>query len=163
MRAVVYDFADSHAGEHARAFLGNWRGKLVCDERKRWNGSPTISASGPTHSIALPPLWRRKHARPTQSHAPAPNQRLARKNLQRLDGTVANREVDAIGPAPSRHATVRPVLVRVIRPPSDNTSRCFMTAGNDIANSCASLLTDRLARADRRARSARRVGSANAV
>jgi transposase len=31
MRAVVYDFADSRAGEHARAFLGGWRGKLVCD------------------------------------------------------------------------------------------------------------------------------------
>jgi transposase len=32
MRAVVYEFADSRAGEHARKFLGDWRGKLVCDE-----------------------------------------------------------------------------------------------------------------------------------
>src|SRR6202158_1420741 len=32
VRAVVYDFADSRAGEHARAFLGKWRGKLVCDD-----------------------------------------------------------------------------------------------------------------------------------
>ncbi len=32
VRAVVYEFADSRAGEHARKFLGNWRGKLVCDE-----------------------------------------------------------------------------------------------------------------------------------
>jgi transposase len=32
VRAVVYDFADSRAGEHARAFLGDWRGKLVCDD-----------------------------------------------------------------------------------------------------------------------------------
>ena len=32
LRAVVYDFADSRAGEHARAFLGKWRGKLVCDD-----------------------------------------------------------------------------------------------------------------------------------
>lgn len=31
-RAVVYEFADSRAGEHARKFLGNWRGKLVCDD-----------------------------------------------------------------------------------------------------------------------------------
>jgi len=29
---VVYDFADSHAGAHARAFLNNWHGKLVCDD-----------------------------------------------------------------------------------------------------------------------------------
>jgi transposase len=29
---VVYDFAESRGGHHARAFLGNWRGKLVCDD-----------------------------------------------------------------------------------------------------------------------------------
>jgi transposase len=32
LKAVVYDFADSRAGQHARAFLGEWRGKLVCDD-----------------------------------------------------------------------------------------------------------------------------------
>lgn len=32
LRAVVYDFADSRAGEHARAFLDDWQGKLVCDD-----------------------------------------------------------------------------------------------------------------------------------
>jgi len=31
-RAVVYDFAPSRAGEHARTFLGDWQGKLVCDD-----------------------------------------------------------------------------------------------------------------------------------
>lgn len=34
VRAVVYEFADSRAGEHARKFLDNWRGKLVCDDHK---------------------------------------------------------------------------------------------------------------------------------
>jgi transposase len=37
VRAVVFDFADSRGGQHARAFLGlpgehGWRGKLVCDD-----------------------------------------------------------------------------------------------------------------------------------
>jgi transposase len=32
MKAVVYDFAESRAGEHARAFLDPWRGHLVCDD-----------------------------------------------------------------------------------------------------------------------------------
>lgn len=32
LKAVVYDFAPSRAGEHARAFLGDWRGKLVVDD-----------------------------------------------------------------------------------------------------------------------------------
>lgn len=37
VKAVVFDFADSRGGQHARAFLGlpgqhGWRGKLVCDD-----------------------------------------------------------------------------------------------------------------------------------
>ena len=32
MKAVVYDFCESRAGEHARAFLGDWNGALVCDD-----------------------------------------------------------------------------------------------------------------------------------
>lgn len=30
--AVVYDFSQSRAGEHARNFLQAWKGKLVCDD-----------------------------------------------------------------------------------------------------------------------------------
>ena len=32
LKAVVYDFCESRAGEHARAFLSEWRGSLVCDD-----------------------------------------------------------------------------------------------------------------------------------
>ncbi|MGM8933639.1 IS66 family transposase [Pseudomonas neustonica] len=32
LKATVYDFAPSRAGEHARAFLADWQGKLVCDD-----------------------------------------------------------------------------------------------------------------------------------
>ena len=32
IRAVVYDFCESRAGEHARKFLGHWQGSLVCDD-----------------------------------------------------------------------------------------------------------------------------------
>jgi len=32
LKAVVYDFAESRAGEHARKFLGAWKGSLVCDD-----------------------------------------------------------------------------------------------------------------------------------
>ena len=32
LKAVVYDFCESRAGENARAFLGEWRGSLVCDD-----------------------------------------------------------------------------------------------------------------------------------
>jgi transposase len=29
---VIYDFAEGRGGEHARTFLGDWTGKLVCDD-----------------------------------------------------------------------------------------------------------------------------------
>ena len=32
LQAVIYDFADSRSGLHAREFLGDWSGKLVCDD-----------------------------------------------------------------------------------------------------------------------------------
>jgi hypothetical protein len=32
LKAVVYDFAETRAGEHARTFLGQWKGKLLCDD-----------------------------------------------------------------------------------------------------------------------------------
>jgi len=32
IKAVVYDFCESRAGEHARHFLGDWKGSLVCDD-----------------------------------------------------------------------------------------------------------------------------------
>ncbi len=32
LSAVVYDFSPSRAGQHARNFLNDWKGKLVCDD-----------------------------------------------------------------------------------------------------------------------------------
>ena len=32
LKAVVYDFCETRAGEHCRAFLGKWKGSLVCDD-----------------------------------------------------------------------------------------------------------------------------------
>jgi len=69
----------------------------------------------------------------------------------------------SIGWAVNRHATVRPVFSRAISPASDSTSRCFMIAGSDIENGCASSLTERLSRLPSRASSARRVGSDSAA
>lgn len=69
----------------------------------------------------------------------------------------------SMGAADKRHATVRPVFARVIRPASDSTSRCFMMAGSDTGNGRASSLTETESCAPSRASSARRVGSANAA
>jgi transposase len=32
LKAVVYDFCESRAGEHCRTFLGEWKGSLICDD-----------------------------------------------------------------------------------------------------------------------------------
>ena len=45
IKAVVYDFCESRAGEHARNFLGEWRGNLVCDD---FSGYKALIASGVT-------------------------------------------------------------------------------------------------------------------
>ena len=47
VRAVIYDFADSRAGKHAQAFLGDWRGTLVCDD---YAGYKTLIAEGVTEA-----------------------------------------------------------------------------------------------------------------
>ncbi|WP_114968179.1 IS66 family transposase [Rhodoferax ferrireducens] len=39
LKAVVYDFCESRAGEHARTFLGDWRGALVCDDFSGYKAS----------------------------------------------------------------------------------------------------------------------------
>ena len=68
-----------------------------------------------------------------------------------------------IGAALRRQVTVRPDLVRLTSPASDNTSRCFMIAGSDTSNGSASTLTERSGCAASRATNARRVGSASAA
>ena len=45
MKAVVYDFCESRAGEHARRFLGDWKGALTCDD---FAGYKALIASGVT-------------------------------------------------------------------------------------------------------------------
>jgi len=47
MKAVVYDFAESRAGKHAQAFLGEWRGTLVCDD---YSGYKALIADGVTEA-----------------------------------------------------------------------------------------------------------------
>jgi transposase len=44
-RAVVYDFCESRAGEHARTFLGDWKGSLLCDD---FSGYKALMTAGVT-------------------------------------------------------------------------------------------------------------------
>ena len=44
-KVVVYDFCESRSGEHARRFLGDWRGCLTCDD---FSGYKALIANGVT-------------------------------------------------------------------------------------------------------------------
>lgn len=39
VKAVVYDFTLRRSGDHARTFLGEWKGKLVCDDYSGYKAS----------------------------------------------------------------------------------------------------------------------------
>ncbi|TDR49549.1 transposase [Halomonas ventosae] len=45
LKAVVYDFSEGRGGQHARDFLGEWLGKLVCDD---YSGYKQSFANGVT-------------------------------------------------------------------------------------------------------------------
>ena len=62
MRAVVFDFAESRAGQHAREFLGvaedRWRGTLVCDD---FSGYKAMFELGITEAGCLAHARRKFH------------------------------------------------------------------------------------------------------
>jgi len=56
--AVVYDFADSRAAAHPKAFLDGWSGKLVCDDYSGYKG---LFAAGVTEVGCLAHARRKFH------------------------------------------------------------------------------------------------------
>ena len=58
LKAVVYDFADGRAGEHARRFLVGWSGKLVCDD---YSGYKALFERGVTEVGCLAHARRKFH------------------------------------------------------------------------------------------------------
>lgn len=75
-KAVVYDFCESRAGEHARTFLGAWKGSLVCDD---FSGYKALLATGVTEVGCL------AHARRKFFDLHAANQsQIAQSALEQL-------------------------------------------------------------------------------
>lgn len=56
---VVYDFAEGRGGQHARAFLGDWRGSLVCDD---YQGYDALFREGVTEVGCMAHARRKFHA-----------------------------------------------------------------------------------------------------
>lgn len=58
LQAVIYDFADSRSGLHARDFLGHWSGKLVCDD---YSGYKALFERGVTEIGCMAHARRKFH------------------------------------------------------------------------------------------------------
>lgn len=58
LAAVVYDFAESRSGENARAFFGDWKGYVVCDD---YSGYKTCFTQGMTEVGCMAHARRKFH------------------------------------------------------------------------------------------------------
>ena len=56
---VVYDFAEGRGGDYARAFLGDWKGQLVCDD---YQGYDALFRGGVTEVGCMAHARRKFHA-----------------------------------------------------------------------------------------------------
>jgi len=58
IKAVVYDFAEGRGGRHAKDFLADWRGTLVCDD---YSGYKALFAAGVTEAGCMAHARRKFH------------------------------------------------------------------------------------------------------
>jgi len=56
---VIYDFAEGRGGDYARAFLGDWKGQLVCDD---YQGYDALFRNGVTEVGCMAHARRKFHA-----------------------------------------------------------------------------------------------------
>ena len=105
LKAVVYDFTDSRAGEHARAFLGQWRGSLVCDD---YAGYKAGFAQGIDEAGCMAHARRKFFELVTSGKSQVAEQALASiGQLYEIEREV--RELDAEQRRQIRHARARPL------------------------------------------------------
>jgi transposase len=109
-QAVVFDFADSRAGQHARDFLGlpgqdGWRGSLVCDD---FSGYKACFEMGVTEAGCLAHA-RRKFHELWVHHQSTIGQQALRFFIQLYDIEREVRELAAAHRQQIRQARSRPV------------------------------------------------------
>jgi transposase len=58
IKGVVYDFAETRGGRHAKEFIGGWKGKLVCDD---YAGYKALFENGVTEAGCMAHARRKFH------------------------------------------------------------------------------------------------------
>ena len=109
-RAVVFDFADSRAGQHARDFLGlpdqhGWHGSLVCDD---FSGYKACFEMGVTEVGCLAHARRKFHELWVNNQSTI-GERALRFFIQLYDIERKVRELDAANRKRIRQERSRPV------------------------------------------------------
>ena len=105
VKGVVYDFAASRAGEHARAFLGDWRGTLVCDD---YAGYKASFAQGVTEAGCMAHARRKFFDLAQHGTSPVATQALESiGQLYDVERDLA--ELDARRRQEARQARARPI------------------------------------------------------
>jgi transposase len=105
---VVYDFADSRSGAHARTFLGTWSGRLVCDD---YSGYKALFESGGVIEIGCAAHARRKFHELYANHSSA----IAEEALgyfgalYEVEREARERQLDAEGRQRLRQERAKPI------------------------------------------------------
>jgi transposase len=106
VKAVIYDFADSRAGKHAREFLGDWRGTLVCDD---YSGYKALIADGVTEAGCMAHARRKFFDLHANNQSQIAQQALATiQKLYQVEREVA--EFDPDERRRIRQAQAKPIL-----------------------------------------------------
>ena len=104
---VVYDFTESRGGQHARAFLGSWNGKLVCDD---FSGYKALFGRGVTE-VGCAAHARRKfeELKDSERSELASEALLLYGLLYDVEATAREQQLDAAGRQRWRQQHARPV------------------------------------------------------
>ncbi len=104
---VVYDFAESRGGHHARAFLGGWSGKLVCDD---FSGYKALFERGVIEIGCMAHARRKFHdLHENQRSEIAAEALVFFGALYDIETEAREQQLDAIGRQRLRQARARPV------------------------------------------------------
>ena len=105
--AVVYDFAEGRSGHHARAFLGKWSGKLVCDD---FSGYKALFKAGVIEIGCLAHARRKFHELYANHRSEIAEDALRFfGSLYELEREAREQRLDAMGRQRLRAARARPV------------------------------------------------------
>ena len=104
---VVYDFAEGRSGRHARTFLGDWTGTLVCDD---YVGYKALFKKGVIEAGCMAHARRKFHELYTNHRSQLAVEALELfGKLYKVEREAPEQNLDAIGRARLREERARPI------------------------------------------------------